>query len=222
MSWICPDNRDALLKTIETTKSKYLVGHFEIEGHMMTPGYPCPHGLPKSLFSRFEKVISGHFHVRGNDGKVFYTSNPSQTSWADYNQPKGFHIFDTASGELTPVDNPYTVYEVHDWSPESDFSAVEKSLADKIVKITIPSFSASDITKFKAFVNEVIGVAHKVTVVETQKFEGGSELVVQGEVARLSLRDVVKDYVEETAPENLKAACVDTMNDLYDRAAKES
>jgi DNA repair exonuclease SbcCD nuclease subunit len=219
MSWIAPDTQEAMFARMEETTARYLIGHFEIVGHEMTPGYPCEHGLSQAMFTKFDKVISGHFHVRGNDGKIFYTSNPSQTTWADFNQPKGFHIFDTADGSLTPVDNPHEVYAVlhyEDGSKADD--VVVTQVVDKIVKVIVESYASVNLPALKEYVNIIAGVAHKVVVVETAKFEGTSDLEVGGDVEAMSLRSVMVDYVTEEAPEAVREPCKVTMADLYDRA----
>lgn len=230
MSWIAPDNQEELYKVIEEAKGRFLVGHFEIEGHEMTPGYPCEHGLSKSMFAGWEKVISGHFHVRGNDGKIFYTSNPSQTNWADWGQEKGFHILDTADGSLTPVNNPYEVYVVHAYTDEGFEAAVgtpeaqawiAETFTDKIVKVVVESFQGVKLDSFKAFIAALQGVAYRVVIDERVKFEGTAEgLEVAGDVKTVSLKDVVVDYTRETAPEGRKDECVAAMTDLYERATQ--
>ena len=219
-SWICPENRETILAAMKDTDCPYLVGHFEIEGHMMTPGYPCQHGMSRQEFAKFKKVISGHFHVRGNDGKIFYTSNPSQTSWADWGQEKGFHVFDTDDGSLTPVNNPHEVYAVHAWGESSVFKEVEPDLSGKIVKIRVPSLHSVDMAKFKAFVNAVTEVAHNTTIVETDKYDGTSGLTVGGAAEAMSIVNVMTDYVDEVAPEELKELCKEQMISLYSRATE--
>ena len=219
MSWIAPDNQEALFEQMEATTAKYLIGHFEIVGHEMTPGYPCEHGLSRDMFAKFDKVISGHFHVRGNDGKIFYTSNPSQTTWADWGQPKGFHIFDTTDGSLTSIDNPFEVYAVHQYTDNDVADAdVIAHATDKIFKVIVGSYATVNLPALKEFVEAITAVAYKVVVVETEKFEGTSELEVGGDVEAMSLRSVMIDYVTEEAPEVIREACESTMADLYDRA----
>lgn len=220
VSWITDDNGVAIWGHIDATTSKYLVGHFEIAGHLMTPGYVCEHGVPKDRFSKFAKVISGHFHVRGNDGKIFYTSNPSQTTWADWGQEKGFHILDTSDGSLEPVNNPYEVYAVYSYDDESVWRPEDATAyAGKIAKIVITSYERVDPVKLKAFLATMNEVADRVTVVETERFDGKSDLVASGNVAVLAVKDVIIDYARETSPPDLADPVVAHLEDLHQKAS---
>lgn len=219
-SWITADNSERIWQAIDTTKAKYLVGHFEIAGHLMTPTYACEDGVPKARFGKFEKVISAHFHVRGNDGKIFYTSNPSQTTWADWQQEKGFHILDTSDGSLTPVNNPYEVYAVYEYPHAADKEIGDDVAlyAGKIVKILITSYQSLDLVALKAFIASMTEVAERVVVVETEKFDGKSDLVASGNVVTLSVKDVIIDYAKEAAPAALAAPVVTHLEELYAKA----
>ena len=200
MSWWAPDTYDVQAKTLAETTCDIVVGHFEIEGHLMTPGYVCEHGMKQSMFERFAMVISGHFHVRGTDGRITYTSNPSQTTWADYGLEKGFHYLDTAAKTLTAVNNPFTVYEVIAWA-EPDPSIDLSQYSSKIVRVAIPSYATIDLLAFKDFLGKLTEVAHKVVVVETAKIDGKSSLEAQGDVTALPIREVVVDYAREVSGE---------------------
>ena len=69
------------------------------------------HGHDKSLFSKFDTVMSGHFHKKSDDGQIFYLGSQYELTWSDYNDPKHFHIWDTDTGELTPIRNPLTIHD---------------------------------------------------------------------------------------------------------------
>ena len=59
--WICDDNQQESISTIENSQSTIAMGHLEIKGFEMHNGHMNEHGLEKSMFKRFEKVMSGHF-----------------------------------------------------------------------------------------------------------------------------------------------------------------
>ena len=109
--WICDDNEIETIKTIENTQSTIAMGHLEIKGFEMHNGHMNEHGTEKSIFKRFEKVMSGHFHKKSDDGHIYYLGTQYEMTWSDYNCPKGFHIFDTDTRELSRIENTGTIFK---------------------------------------------------------------------------------------------------------------
>ena len=108
--WICDDNEAETIRTIENTKSSIAMGHLEIKGFEMHNGHMNEHGTEKSVFKRFEKVMSGHFHKKSDDGHIYYLGTQYEMTWSDYKCPKGFHIFDTQTRELSRIENNNTIF----------------------------------------------------------------------------------------------------------------
>ncbi len=106
LPWICTDNLDASIATLNDSKSRVCLGHLEIDGFTMHPGHVMDGGLSKSLFDKFELTCSGHFHHRSSRGDIHYLGCPYEMSWSDYGNQKGFHIYDTESRDLTFYPNP--------------------------------------------------------------------------------------------------------------------
>ena len=69
------------------------------------------HGYDKKIVQRFEKTFSGHFHHKNDDGQIFYLGSQYEMTWSDYNNKKGFHIFDTETREIEFISNPYTIFK---------------------------------------------------------------------------------------------------------------
>ena len=111
MPWICDTNKEDTLHHIDSTTAQIVMGHLEIKGFEMHKGHLNEQGLEKELFKRFEKVITGHFHKKSDDGHIYYLGCPYQIMWSDYNCPKGFHIFDTQTRELTRIPNPLIMFK---------------------------------------------------------------------------------------------------------------
>ena len=109
--WICDDNREHSMQMLNTAKAEIVMGHLEIKGIEMQNGVINEHGNSKSDFSRFERVISGHFHKHTDDGQIMYCGAQYEMTWSDYKDPKGFHIFDTETREMTRIRNPYTIHK---------------------------------------------------------------------------------------------------------------
>jgi len=108
--WICDDNEDKIFEMMKQSKSQICFGHFEIAGFQMDKGTICDHGMDKKSLSKYDVVLSGHFHHKSTDGNITYVGTPYEMTWADYNDNKGFHIFDTETRELQFVQNPFRMF----------------------------------------------------------------------------------------------------------------
>ena len=108
--WICDDNRDETIEIIGKTNAQIAMGHLEIAGFEMYRGSPVSHGDDRSLFGRFDLVCSGHYHHKSSHGNINYLGSHAEFTWSDYDDPKGFHILDTETRELTFVVNPHKMF----------------------------------------------------------------------------------------------------------------
>jgi hypothetical protein len=111
LPWICEDNEQESLDAIRGAKAELCFGHLEIKGFEMQNGVINDHGLDKSDFARFDRVVSGHFHKHSDNGHIIYLGAQYEQTWSDYNDPKGFHIFDTETREITRIINPKTMHK---------------------------------------------------------------------------------------------------------------
>lgn len=139
--WICDDNREHSFNLIRNTDAQIVFGHLELQGFEMFKGSIISHGDDPSLFGRFDIVCSGHFHHRSNRGNIHYLGSPAEFTWSDYNDPRGFHIFDTETRELKFIENPYKMFHKF-WYNDDDKSFVDSKVdysqfSGKIVKIII-------------------------------------------------------------------------------------
>lgn len=139
--WLTRENIDASFDAMHKTKAIYCFGHFEISGFELHKGQVHEGGLNKEVFAKFHKVLSGHFHTRSKSDNIEYVGSPLEMSWNDYDDPRGFHIFDTQTGQLEFVqyDNPlffkveYTDENLY-WFPRQP-----DSLEKKFIKVIIKS-----------------------------------------------------------------------------------
>jgi DNA repair exonuclease SbcCD nuclease subunit len=108
--WLCPENEETIFKAINESKSQLAFGHFEIDGFEMDRGNICRGGIDKNKLIKYDMVLTGHFHHKSDDGHIYYVGTPNEMTWADYNDPRGFHIFDTATREMEFIQNPYRMF----------------------------------------------------------------------------------------------------------------
>ena len=140
--WICDENQQEIFEAIKNTKSQIAFGHFEIAGFEMDKGNVSETGVDKNVFNHYDIVLSGHFHHKSTDGNITYVGTPYEMTWADYNDPKGFHIFDTDTRQLEFIQNPYRMFHKINYDDgEQDFEFWKKydydSLKETYIKVVV-------------------------------------------------------------------------------------
>jgi DNA repair exonuclease SbcCD nuclease subunit len=139
--WICENNRLRSMEIMNGTRSSIAMGHLEIQGFEMYKGSIVSHGDDASLFDRFDLVFSGHYHHRSSNGHIWYLGSHAEFTWSDYNDPRGFHIFDTETRELTFIENPFKMFEKV-WYNDSDENFLTQKInyedfSGKILKVIV-------------------------------------------------------------------------------------
>jgi DNA repair exonuclease SbcCD nuclease subunit len=109
--WICSGNFEHTMETMSSTKAEIVFGHLELAGFEMQKGNIIDHGYDPKMFSKFDTVLTGHYHHRSTRGNVTYLGCPYEIVWSDHDDPKGFHVFDTDTREIEFVENPLTLFE---------------------------------------------------------------------------------------------------------------
>lgn len=141
--WICPENEKETMNLINTCNADILFGHLEVSGfEMYKGGLLIEDGLNRSVFEKFDLVCSGHYHHRSTQGNITYLGTAYEITWSDYNDQKGFHVFDTDTRLLTFIPNPHRMFfKVYydDLNKSMDEAIVHdfSSLRDAFVKVII-------------------------------------------------------------------------------------
>lgn len=112
MPWINSSNNEKCHDIIKTTRAEILMGHLEINGFELFKGIMSDHGDNMDVFSRFDRVFSGHYHHKSTKDNITYLGAFMEHTWADYNDPRGFHIFNTETRSLKFVPNPYKIFKM--------------------------------------------------------------------------------------------------------------
>jgi len=119
--WMCAENWDSSIKAFQETKAQILMGHFEITGFEMDKGHICTTGMDKNVFNKFDAVYSGHFHQPSSHGNISYLGAQFEMTWSDYDQKRGFSVFDTETREMTYVRNPLKIFHKI-WYDDTDMT----------------------------------------------------------------------------------------------------
>ncbi len=224
MPWICPENYDESIELLKNTKALVCMGHFEIEGFAMYRGMPSHEGLERGLFNKFDFTFSGHYHHKSSDGDIYYLGNPYELTWQDYNDPRGFHVFDLSSRQLEFIRNPYTMFHkiTYDDKVESITDLTSKdfsSYTNTYVKVVV--VNKTNPYLFDKFMNNLYNVnPADITIAEdlTDYSEGlDDDMVDQAEDTLTVLNKFVDNIKEDNIDNNklkniLKELYVEALN----------
>jgi DNA repair exonuclease SbcCD nuclease subunit len=215
--WICPENYQESLDHIKNTKAEVCMGHLEIAGFAMYRGMESHDGLAKETFQKFDLVFSGHYHHRSSDQHIHYLGNPYELTWQDYNDPRGFHLFDLDTRELGFIQNPYRMFERIEYN-DKDADPVNLDALDlqqKYVKLVV--VNKTDFYKFDKFIQKLYNKGcHEIKIIEDM-----SEFS-EGEIGEeINLEDtlsVLSHYVDSIETDVDKEQIKTYMRTLYTEA----
>jgi len=137
--WINPEDKAHAIEYMSKSDSEYALGHFEFSGFDMYKGVPAQGGMSHKVFSdNYKKVFSGHFHTMSNQDNVYYLGTPYDLTWSDYGDIKGFHVFDTKTGETEFVENPNNLHHKIEYDSTKDYSDFDfEQYEGKIIKFIV-------------------------------------------------------------------------------------
>lgn len=156
--WICDSNYTQTMQMLESTNAQIVMGHLELSGFEMYRGLVAAHGISRKLFDKFNLVCSGHFHHKSSVGNIHYLGAMSEHTWSDFDDDRGFHLFDTETRKLEFIKNPYSMFKkiwYDDREGTTPLAFSKKDYKDCIVKVVVtakenPYLFDTFITKLEA------------------------------------------------------------------------
>jgi DNA repair exonuclease SbcCD nuclease subunit len=214
LPWINDENNEDTSQMIANSDARFVLGHLELQGFEMHKGVVSETGLDKKIFGKFDKVLSGHFHKRSNQDNIYYLGTPNQMTWIDYGEVKGFHIFDTSSGNLTFIQNPSYLFHkvVYDDSLPlvTDFSPYENKYVKLIVRNKTDPYQFD---KFVTSLNEVNPA--QLVILEERQITVDEEKVAEN-IQVDDTPTILKKYVESIEDETIhKPELIGLLTQLY-------
>ena len=217
LPWICPENYTQSLDEIKNTTSTICMGHLEIAGFAMYRGMESHEGFSAETFSKFDLVFSGHYHHRSNDRNIHYLGNPYELTWQDYNDPRGFHLFDFTTRQLNFIENPYRMFERLEYTDKEvePIDLDNLDLKDKYVKLIV--LEKTDFYKFDKFIQKLYNKGcHEIKIVEDfSEFEAGE---INEEINLEDTVSVLSNYIESIETDVDKEKVKSYMRGLYTEA----
>ena len=215
--WINPENQEKTFELIEESDSPCVMGHLELNGFMATRGHFMEHGMDSSVFDKFDRVYSGHYHMRSNKDNIFYLGNPYEMYWNDVNdRNRGFHLFDTNTLEHTPVNNPYQLFHnlYYEDTPHQMLDITKYD--QKILKVIVRK--KSDPKQFEKYIDKLYSSnLAELKIVENFDFTEGEEFETDESEDTISL---LNRYIQESEVDLDKSVITEILQDVYREACE--
>ena len=214
--WINSENENATHKAIKKSKSTVVMGHLEFRGFRIHRGYVMEQGIDVEMFDKFERVYSGHYHTRSDNGKAFYLGNPYEMFWNDLEDTRGFHIFDTETLVHTPIDNPYRMFYNIYYEDNNHQTFDTREYENKIVKVIVRKKTSPK--KFEKFIDKLYSAnVHELKVVENFQLEESEDFEAFESEETLS---ILNRYVEESEISLEKSRIQEVIQEVYQEACE--
>ena len=217
MPWINSTNELYAEGMIDETKADVCMGHLEINGFQMNKNVMVSQGgREKEFFRKFDTVMSGHFHHKSDDGQIYYLGTPYEIYWNDWEDPKGFHIYDTETKTLERILNPFTIYEkiYYDDTKENYLEHDITKYRNKYVKLIV--VNKKDLYQFDQFLDKLYQAdAFDIKIVED--FSDLDASTVSDDIVN-NTEDTVtllNKYIDDLSIDLSKDRLKDQMRSLY-------
>jgi hypothetical protein len=220
--WINSENYDNTVKFIKNSKSQIALGHLEIAGFAMYKGYNSEDGISKDIFNKYEVVCSGHYHHKSSKENIHYLGAPYEITWNDYDDPRGFHVFDTETRELEFIRNKFRLFEKIYYDDENtDYSKIDTQYyKHKIVKLIVEN--KNNTSEYETFVDKLyeadladFTILEDLSEYSARYAEGDDEDVEVGNTS-----DFLDEYVDamDDSKKEEKIKVKKLLKNIYDEA----
>ncbi len=212
--WINKENYDDSIVAIKGTDADYCFGHLELTGFEMASGTKCTDGLKASLFKKFKKVLTGHFHLVQKRGNIHYVGSFYQTTWTDCGDQK--FIYTVGDGfEITPVPMARSIYKKIYLTEDNKISQdIVDSVADCYVIVYLNyKMKAKD----EKILSKMYDCAINVDVIDMRLM---LEAPDDQEVADEDFLEIFNGFmdIQDDLDDDLKAGITDLMKKTYNEA----
>jgi len=214
--WINAENYQSTVESVKVSTSVCAMGHLELNGFRAHRGHIMEEGLACDLFEKFDKVFSGHFHTRSDDGRIYYLGNPYEMFWNDANDKRGFTIFDTNTLKWEYINNPNRMF-YNIYYEDTNYQTFDtREYENKIVKVIVRK--KTDLKKFEKFIDKLYASGvFELKVVENFQFQESEEFEAFESEDTLS---ILNRYIEESEINLEKSTIQRIVQEVYQEACE--
>lgn len=214
LPWISPENEEKSIEALGYKNIDICFAHLELAGFEMARGQMMDHGMDSKPFAKFKAVYTGHYHHKSSKGNIHYLGAPYEMTWADCDDPKGFHVLDTDTGEIEFVLNPITLFKKIHVTANSEPREL-LATKGKITKLIVHDLGKAGRKVFEQALAEVEAGTIDLQVID-EHLEVDTTAAHNIEIADAEdTMQIVKDFVMASDIDADKDALVGLLKQLY-------
>lgn len=189
LPWITKEYEKECYDAIEATTGQIAIAHLELDGFEMQKGMLSDHGWNHKVFRKFDSVFTGHYHHRSSRDNIHYIGAFCEHIWTDYNDPRGFVVFDTETRTTEFHRNPFRVFHMVAYDDVKNPDIVEK-------------INATDYSKFKDCYVKIVCV----NKTNPYAFDILMDKLYQAQAADISIVEDVNSFIDNNIDETVDEA----------------
>ena len=191
LPWICDENYDDTMRIIKSSKEKFCFGHLELSG-FRNNSHIMKDGLSHTIFKKFDRVFTGHYHEKQIQDNIYYTGTPYEMCWSDCHDTKGFHILDTDTGELEFIENPIKMHHIIAYTGKK--TLIPDNINNKIIKVIVQEKDSQK--NFDNFIERVYEESPYEVKIQESILEYDSENVDDVDLEIESTSNIIAKYID--------------------------
>ena len=207
--WISDENLERSYIAMKETKAQVAFAHMELNGFESYKNhvYEGVERFDVKILEKFDILASGHFHHQSRKDNIYYLGAAYEFRWNDWNDVRGYHVFDTENRDFTFYKNPYTMFEVISYNDEDKKDDVENrikvgfsELKNKYVKLVIEKKRNAEL--FDMYIRSLYDSSPKeVQILEPEfQYVKNSDIELSEESATFNL---IETYIDEVDFESI-------------------
>jgi len=223
LPWITKSNEAESFAAIKNTKARICCAHLELDGFEMQKGMISDHGWDTEHFRNFDFVFTGHYHHRSNRDTIHYIGALCEHIWSDYNDPRGFVVFDTSTRDTVFHRNPFRIFHMVAYDDVKNQDILEKINATdyskykdcyvKIVCVNKTNPYALDILLDKLYQAQAADIS---IIEDVTTFTDNAESDIVDEAQ--DTMTILKSYINGLTLSMENEKIIQYMKDVYDEA----